>query len=341
MVLKFARRAGTDTPDPPRGGLIIVPAPCRRIHILPGVLISLLGALPVAARVPMWGNPGVEVEVRSEALRMVLDADVDLVGRSRQADRPGATGIPLASPWIYLRGVDVAATSGGDTVVAVPEDRALPALELQQLAVSRECAVSVATYPDGYVRLAVSPAASARDGACSVLGTAWSDAASGGPDSLRLAPLLESVPRSAQVEIRAQPAASRPAVLQFHPAEALQVSRIPVSWLSFETLDRGRYAESSVLEGTVGFPGVRAAGVKLGVSDTLSLDQPRGKIVDLTIGPDVHSRFSGKVSAARTPSRGSIKPTLLDQVQSSALLIAFAAIVSILAGLADLMGRRQ
>jgi hypothetical protein len=290
----------------------------------------------------MWGNPVVELDVRSEAMRFVLDRDVDLVGRSHEADRPGATGVPLATPWIYLRGVRVTAAGSGGAEVEVPDDRALPATELQQLAVSRDCAVNVTTFPDGFVRLAISRADSART--CSVRGSAWSDSARSGPDSLRLAPLLDDVPVSARLEIRARPEWNQPAVLQLHPARPLRISRIPVSRLSYETLDRGRYPESSILKGTVGFPGLRAPGITLEARDTLSLDQPRGTIVDLTIGPSVHSRFSGTASAARVPPRGSIKPTLLHQVQSSTLLIAIGAIVAILAGVADLVsltGRRQ
>ncbi|HEU4882334.1 MAG TPA: hypothetical protein VFT45_08820 [Longimicrobium sp.] len=306
------------------------------------MLVVLLGALLMAARTPMWGSPVVELDVSSEALRFVVDGNLDLVGRSHEADRPGATGVPLATPWIYLRGVRVVTPEGEE--VEVPEDRAVLASELQQLAVSRDCAVNITTFPDGYVRLAISRTRADSASACSVRGTAWSDPTRSGPDSLGLAPLLENVPASGRLEIRARPGWNQPAVLQVHPARPLRISRIPVSRLSFETLDRGRYPESSILNGTLGFPGQRTSPIALGMSDTLSLDQPRGTIVDLTIGGSVRSRFSGTASAARTPSRGSIKPTLLDQVQSSPLLLAIGAIVSLLAGLADLthlMGRRE
>ena len=337
--------AGAGTPDSPPfqdRTLWLEPPTRARIYVFPGMLILLLCALPMAARTPMWGNPVVELDVRSEALRFVLDGSLDLVGRSDEADRPGATGVPLATPWIYLRGVRVMAAEGGGPAVEVPDDRALPATELQQLAVSRDCAVNVTTFPDGFVRLAISRVDSARS--CSVRGSAWSDSARSGPDSLRLAPLLDGLPTSARLEIRARPEWDRPAVIQLHPARPLRISRIPVSRLSYETLDRGRYPESSIREGTVGFPGLRAREITLEMSDTLSLEQPDGTIVDLTIGESVHSRFSGTASAARVPARGSIKPTLLDQVQSSTLFIAIGAIVAILAGVADLvslMGRRE
>jgi hypothetical protein len=339
------RPAGAGTPGSPPfqdRTLWLEPSARNRIYILPGVLILLLCALPMAARSPMWGSPVMELDVTSEALRFVLAGNLDLVGRSHEADRPGATGVPLATPWIYLRGVKVMVAEGGGVEMEVPEDRALLATELQQLAVSRECAVNVTTFPDGFVRLAISRADSART--CSVQGSAWSDSARSGPDSLRLAPLLDGVPASARLEIRARPEWNQPAVLQLHPARPLRISRIPVSRLSYETLDRGRYPESSIRDGTVVFPGLRVPEITLEMSDTLSLDQPHGTITDLTIGQDVHSRFSGTASAARVPSHGSIKPTLLHQVQSSALLIAIGAIVAILAGVADLVtltGRRE
>jgi hypothetical protein len=335
-------RAGAGAPGSPpsRDRALWIEPPARdRVHILPVVLILLLCAFPMAARTPMWGDPPVELDVNSEALRFVLDGDVDLVGRSDEADRPGATGVPLATPWIYLRGVTVMVAEGEGAEMEVPEDRALLATELQQLAVSRDCAVNITTFPDGFVRLAISRADTGH--ACTVRGSAWSGPARNGPDSLRLAPLLENVPASARLEIRARPEWNQPAVLQVHPARALRISRIPVSRLSYETLDRGRYAESSIFKGSVVFPGLRARKVTVETSDTLSLEQPRGTIVDLTIGSSITSKFSGTAAAARMPGRGSIKPTLLDQVQSSTLLIAIAVIVSVLACLADLTGRRE
>lgn len=312
----------------------------RRIPRFPIVLVLLLAALLIASRLPMLGSPEIQLKVFSETLQFDLERDYDLIGKSREAGRPGATGIRLGTPWVYVRAVDVVITGDVERTVKVSGDRALVVLELQKLEIGRRCAVHISTSTDGMVRVQVSPSVP-RDTTCRVHGSARLGSSANLPDSLRFAHLLDSVPPHTSVEIVARPSVSQPAVLQFHPNEVLQVSRIHLSRLSFETRDRSQEPQSSIVVGTIGFPDLPVRAARLSGGDTLYLNRLHGEIVELTIGDTLRSEFSGKASGVRISSRSSLKPTLLEQMRSSALLIAFGATVTVLAALSDLAGRRK
>jgi hypothetical protein len=312
----------------------------RRLRRFPIVLVLLIAALLIANRLPMLGSPLLQLKVFSESLQFDLQEDYDLIGRSHEGSRLGATGIRLGTPWVYLRAVEVVVIGDVERTLKVSADRALDVLELQKLEIGERCAVHISTSIDGLVRLQVSPSVP-RDTTCRVHGSARLGSSSNLPDSLRFAKLLDSVPPHTSVEIIARPSVSQPAVLQFHPREVLQVSRIRLSRLSFETRDRSQDPQSSIVGGTIEFPHLHRPAKRLGGGDTLHLDRPRGEITQLSIGDTLRSEFAGKASGARIASRSSLKPTLLDQMRSSALLIAFGATVTVLAALSDLAGRRK
>jgi hypothetical protein len=343
-------RRASPPPPPPPPKLLPPPPPAwwRRLSPLPTLLAVLLAGVLVAQRLPMIGDPTLALDVHSEALRLVLDREVDLVDRSSEADRPAASGIRLASPWIYLRQVEV--TPPDDTAHTVSQDRSLSASLLTSLTISKDCAVYVVTRPDGFVHMAIQPlqkpdSTKRADGApaaeapgCRLNGTVWSDSTLNPSDSLLLVEPLEGMPSPAFLKISATPGVVTPAVLEFHPAEPVRVSRLHVSRLTFETRERGQYPVSSIEKATVAYPGLPTDTQLVYEDDTLGFTRLRGEIRELTIDTTLHTGFTGKGVPHGVALR---RPTLLDQLKSSTTLIALGTVLTSLAAVAEVMKRRK
>lgn len=306
----------------------------RRIHPFPPALLVLLAAVVIAARAPLLGTAAVDLMVYSTGLRLVLDDTIDLVPLYSKGG-----GIPLETPWIGLRAVDVTPLDAPGRTVRVAE-RAISTRMLNRLRISQGCDVQIEPMGGGFVRLAIKPANS-NDSPCTVAGAVKADPNLTSADSLDRPPLLEGMPPFAALEFTAEPALSRPAIVEFHPSEALQVSGIQVSLLSFETSERSPYPVGSIMSGTIGFPGLRDGEVKLPTSDKLSLKRVRGTM-ELMVGDSLRTEFAGKASASSISSgNAALKPTVLDQVQSSALLLAIGAVVPVLAGTFEWLEQRK
>jgi hypothetical protein len=317
---------------PPRGPAPREPRdPGRRLLTASLVLVALVvGAVLAAARLPMWGDPAVSMDVTSGAVRLVPRGDVDFAGLARHASVPGtpaSSGIVLGKGWVYVRGVDVRVPARSRGHVRVAEDRAVPAAVLQQLHVSSACLVNLEGVGGGWIRMGVTPASAG--GGCRVRAEAWSGSADA-PDSLLDAPREESVPARQLVELTASPTAARPVNLEFHPADSLRLSGIPVAGLSFESLDRGPYPESSILEGTITFLGV-AKEEQVRARDELKLSRVDGEIEELTVGGTFRTRYRGTSSAPRISSRPPLGPTLLEQLRPLSFGSALTAAATVLA----------
>lgn len=307
----------------------------RRMHLFPPALIVLLAALVIAARTSVLGNTPVDVKVYSTGLRLVFDEDVDLV----PLDSRGG-GIPLNSSWIALRAVDVTPLDVQGDTVRVAAERAIATGMLNRLRIGQGCDVQIESIAGGFIRLAVKPA-NANDPVCSVDGAVKADMSLDAVDSHDRPTPLKGVPPSSALQFMAEPTFTQPAIMVFHPAEALQIPRIGVSLLSFETSERHQYPVGSILRGTIGFPGLRDGEVKLRARDKLSLQRVQGTM-ELVIGDSLRTEFVGKASANSISSDdGSLTPTLFEQVQSSALLLAIGSVVPVLAGLLEWLEQRR
>lgn len=296
------------------------------------IAVVVVGGVLAAARLPMTGDPTVDLDVTSEAVRLVPKEDLDLADLARQASGPGSpasSGIRLRDRWIYVRGVDVRVPALGGGHFHVSEDRTIPAAVLKQLYVSSGCVVNLDGLGDGGLRVGVTPATA--DGGCRLRAEAWTGAAEL-TDSLLDAPREPRVPAMELVVLTASPTTSRPVSLKLFPADSLHLARIPVSGLSFETLERSPYPESAILEGTVAFAGVSRV-EQVMVRETLGLSRVDGDIVELSVGGTLHTRYKGKSSAPRISSRGPFAPTLLEQLKLSEVVIA----LTILTGLIPLV----
>ncbi|HEU4560055.1 MAG TPA: hypothetical protein VFS20_19550 [Longimicrobium sp.] len=298
-------------------------------------MIVLLAALVMAARTSVLGNTSVDVKVYSTGLRLVFDEDVDLV----PLDSRGG-GVLLESAWIALRAVDVTPLDVQGDTVRVAAERAIATGMLNRLRIGQGCDVQIESMAGGFIRLAARPASS-HEPVCSVTGAVKADRSLNALESQDRASLLEGVPPSAALQFMAEPTFTQPAIVVFHPAEALQISRIGVSLLSFETSERHPYPVGSILRGTIGFPGLRDGEVKLLARDKLSLERVRGTM-ELMIGDSLRTEFVGQAAASSISSDdASLKPTLFEQVQSSALLLAIGTVVPVLAGAFEWLEQRR